>query len=312
MEEHLQESPIRLTVEAESEGLRLDRYISTRCPDISRSYAQKLIDEGLVTVDGAPAKASFKLAQGAAVVITVPPPQASTLSPQDIPVRIVYEDDELLVVDKPAGLTVHPAPGHPDGTLANAILSHLPELGIGDRQRPGIVHRLDKDTSGLLVIAKTPRALEDLSNQFKTRTVSKVYLALVKGRITPKEAVIEAPIGRDRSHRERMSVVDSAHGREARTIYRVIEYLNDYSLLEVKPETGRTHQIRVHLAAVGYPVVGDAVYGVRSPLVGRQFLHAHRLRFRLPSSGEMVEFISGLPADLQKALETIRASTADA
>jgi 23S rRNA pseudouridine1911/1915/1917 synthase len=204
---------------------------------------------------------------------------------------------------------VHPAPGHPSHTLANAILPHLTQLtGTGDWQRPGIVHRLDKDTSGLIIVAKTGPAHQALTAQFKLRQVNKVYLALVSGRVTPADGVIEAPVGRDRSHRERMAVVDAGHGREARTTYHVVRHAGNYSLLEVRPETGRTHQIRVHLAAIGYPVVGDRVYGIRSPFLDRQFLHAHRLRFQLPSTGQTVEFQSDLPPDLAAALQTVDAA----
>ena len=260
-------------------------HIARRYPELSRTQAQRLIGEGRVTVNGIPAKASLKVFAGDRIVLNLPAPEASRLAPEAIPVKIVYEDDDLLVIDKPAGLTVHPAPGHPAHTLVNAILSHLPELPeTGDRLRPGIVHRLDKDTSGLIIVAKNARAHLDLSDQFKERSVSKVYLALVEGRLEPRDGVIEAPIGRDRSHRERMAVVDEEHGRAARTGYHVLRYVDGYSLLEVRPETGRTHQIRVHLAAIGHPVAGDRVYGAKaSSHFPRQFLHAHRLAFNLPS-----------------------------
>jgi 23S rRNA pseudouridine1911/1915/1917 synthase len=208
------------------------------------------------------------------------------------------------VVDKPAGLAVHPAPGHPSHTLANAVLNYLPALAeSGDSLRPGIVHRLDKDTSGLLVVAKNPAAQANLSNQFKSREVSKSYLVLVKGRLTPQTGIIEAAIGRDPRNRQRMAVV--SRGREARTEYRVVKYVGGCSLLEIRPETGRTHQIRVHLAAIGFPVMGDAAYGVTSPHLPRQFLHASRLGFKLPSTGRYVEFESPLPPDLEQALKEI-------
>ncbi len=211
-----------------------------------------------------------------------------------------------MVVDKPAGLTVHPAPGHPSGTLANAILAHLGRTPEGSEWwRPGIVHRLDKDTSGLIIVAKNSFAHANLSEQFKLRTVVKKYLTLVQGRIQPKEGVIEAAIGRDVRDRKRMAVTIAGRGREAKTNYRVIEYVGDDSLLEIKPETGRTHQIRVHLAAIGYPVIGDAVYGIKSPHLTRQFLHAAQLGFKLPSSGEFVEFTSELPEDLKNELAFI-------
>jgi 23S rRNA pseudouridine1911/1915/1917 synthase len=223
--------------------------------------------------------------------------------PESIPLNIVFEDNDLMVVDKPAGLTVHPAPGHPTGTLANAILAYLGGTPEGSEWwRPGIVHRLDKDTSGLIIVAKNAFAHAKLSEQFKSRSVVKKYLTLVKGEIQPEEGIIEAAIGRDIRNRKRMAVVVNGKGREAKTKYRVLEYINGHSLLEIKPETGRTHQIRVHLAAIGYPVIGDAVYGIQSPNLKRQFLHAALLGFRLPSSGEYVEFRSALPEDLKNEL----------
>ena len=297
-------SIIRLLVD--NSGVRLDKYISKHCPDISRTQAQRIIEAGQVMVNGTPGRPSLKLGIGDSIVIETPPPAPTSLTPEAIPLKIVYEDNDLLVVDKPAGLTVHPAPGHPTHTLANAILSHLPQLDTGDWQRPGIVHRLDKDTSGLIIIAKNSQAHQSLMEQFKKRQVSKIYLTLVQGHITPEEGIIDAPIGRDRSHRERMAITDIEHGREARTSYHVLEYQGQYSLLEVKPETGRTHQIRVHLAAIGYPVVGDKVYGIKSPLIDHQFLHAHRIRFQLPSTGESIELQSELPSDLRKTLDIIQ------
>ncbi|GAH49807.1 unnamed protein product, partial [marine sediment metagenome] len=199
-----------------------------------------------------------------------------------------------------------PAPGHPAHTLANAVLSHLSSLpDTGDWRRPGIVHRLDKDTSGVMVVAKNSTAHQSLTDQFKARSVVKAYLVLVKGHLTPEDGVIEAPIGRDRRHRERMAVVAEGRGREARTQYHVVNYIGNYTLLEVRPETGRTHQIRVHLGAIGYPVVGDKVYGVKSPHLSRQFVHASCLGFTLPSTGKYVEFTSALPPDLEQALKDI-------
>jgi 23S rRNA pseudouridine1911/1915/1917 synthase len=201
---------------------------------------------------------------------------------------------------------VHPAPGHPNHTLVNAILSHLSELPeTDDWRRPGIVHRLDKDTSGLMLVAKNSAAHRNLTEQFRSRSVVKSYLVLVQGRLTPPDGIIEAPIGRDRGRRERMAVVAAGHGREARTHYHVVRYIGTYTLLEVRPETGRTHQIRVHLAAIGYPVVGDAVYGVKSIHLSRQFLHAARLGFYLPATGEFVEFQAELPPDLTQVLKEI-------
>ncbi len=289
---------------ADKTGVRLDKYVSEKCPELSRTQAQKLIADGHIKVNDRMAKASVKLSIGDRVDIIIPPTAPSPLSPEAIPLNIVYEDDDLLVVDKPAGLAVHPAPGHPDHTLVNAILSHFPHLAdISESLRPGIVHRLDKDTSGVMLVAKNNMAQANLIDQFKNRSVMKVYLVLVKGRLTPEDGIIEAPIGRDPSNRKRMAVV--TRGRESRTQYHVVKHIGDYTLLEVKPETGRTHQIRVHLAAIGSLVVGDSVYGVKSDFLARQFVHACRLGFNLPSTGEYVEFTSELPPDLAQALKDI-------
>jgi len=289
---------------ADKSGIRLDKFVVEKCPELSRTHAQKLIDDGYITVNGHVAKASLKLNAGDRVDIVIPPTPPSPLAPEAIPLNIVYEDDDLLVVDKPAGLTVHPAPGHLEHTLVNAILSHFPHLAdISDSLRPGVVHRLDKDTSGVMLVAKNKIAQDNLINQFKSRSIMKAYLVLVKGRLTPERGIIEAAIGRDPSNRKRMAVVTL--GREARTEYQVIKYAGNYTLLEVVMETGRTHQIRVHLSAIGYPVVGDPVYGIKSPHLSRQFLHACRLGFKLPSTGEYVEFESELPPDLEQALKDI-------
>jgi len=290
---------------ADISGARLDKFVGDRCPDLSRTHAQQLITGGFITVNGRPVKPSLKLNIGDKIDITIPPEPPGRLTPEDIPLHIIYEDADLLVVDKPAGLAVHPAPGHPAHTLVNAILGYLPGLAEdADSLRPGIVHRLDKDTSGLIVVVKNRQAQANLSEQFKSRSVSKSYLVLVKGKLTPEKGIIEADIGRDPHNRQRMAVV--AVGREARTEYRVVRYIGNYSLLVIKPETGRTHQIRVHLAAIGFPVVGDATYGLKSPHLSRQFLHASRLGFHLPSTGEYVEFESPLPPDLEQALIEIQ------
>lgn len=288
---------------ADKEGARLDKYVGEKCPELSRTQAQKLIAEGCITVNDHLAKASLKLNIGDRLTITIPP-TPSPLSPEAIPLNIIYEDDDLLVIDKPAGLAIHPAPGHPSHTLVNAILSRFPDLpDTGDSLRPGIVHRLDKDTSGVMLVAKNSAAQLNLINQFKTHSVAKAYLVLVKGHLAPEDGVIEAPIGRDPRNRKRMAVV--AEGREARTGYHVIQYMGNYTLLEVRPETGRTHQIRVHLSAIGYPVVGDSLYGVKSAYLSRQFIHACRLGFQLPSTGKYVEFTSDLRPDLEQALKDI-------
>ncbi len=284
--------------------VRLDKYVCQQLPELSRARAQKLIADGYITVNGQLAKPGLKLHTGDKLKIAIPPTPSEQLMPESIPLNILYEDDDLLVVDKPAGLTVHPAPGHTSHTLVNALLAYFPHLAdIGDSLRPGIVHRLDKDTSGLMLVAKNSSAQANLIGQFKSHSVTKAYMVLVKGRLTPETGIIEAAIGRDPRHRQRMAVV--VGGREASTEYQVIKYIGDYTLLEVRPETGRTHQIRVHLGAIGFPVAGDKVYGVRAPFLSRQFLHACRLGFSLPSSGEYIEFKSELPEDLEQALKDI-------
>ncbi len=285
-------------------GVRLDKYVAERC-HLSRSRVQKLITEGLVLVEGQPAKPSRKLESGEVISVTLPPSPSVQLEPEAIPLQIVYEDSEVLVIDKPPGLTVHPAPGHESGTLVNAILAHYPELAKLGPARPGIVHRLDKDTSGLLVVAKSETTRLFLVEQLRRREFKKGYLALIRGHLSPTEGVIEGPVGRHPRNRKLMAVTQ--RGKEARTRYRVREYLKGHTLLEIETETGRTHQIRVHLSAIGYPIVGDPVYGVKSPFLKRQFLHAHRLGFKLPS-GKWVEFTSDLPPDLRQALELIRGS----
>jgi len=297
-----------LELTADRGGERLDTFIARRCPELSRSHARRLIDEGLVSVNGRQAKPSERVTAGLSVNVTIPPPETITLVPEAIPLTIIYQDGDIIVLDKPAGLTVHPAPGHPSGTLVNALLAACPDLrGIAGTLRPGIVHRLDKDTSGLMVVAKNDRAQRALQRQLKDRDVRKTYLALVRGVPAPREGTIAAPIGRHPKNRKKMAVV--ADGREATTRYRVREEIagGQYSLLEVEPVTGRTHQIRVHLAAVGHPVVGDATYGRPSAVVGRQFLHADKLAFAMPLGGRTVEFESPLPAELREALSQLRA-----
>jgi len=290
---------------ADRAGERLDVFVCRRCPEVSRSRARRLIEEGLVTVDGRQARPSDTVHDGARIVVEVPDVETPSAAPEDIPLTIIYQDADILVVDKPAGMTVHPAPGSPSGTLVNALLSAVPDLAAsGDALRPGIVHRLDKDTSGLLVVARNDRALRALQAQLKERRVHKTYLALVQGTPAPREGEIAAPVGRHPKNRKKMAVV--AGGREAVTRYRVREEFPGYALLEVEPVTGRTHQIRVHLAAIGHPVVGDAVYGRRSDIVERQFLHAWKLGFGMPLGGRQVEFESPLPADLRGALERLR------
>jgi 23S rRNA pseudouridine1911/1915/1917 synthase len=284
-------------------NVRLDLYISQSVEGLTRSFVQKLITDGCITVNGEVAKASHKVRADDAIVINVPAPEGSpTLTAEDIPLSILYEDDDVLIVDKPAGIAVYPAPGHPSHTLMNAVLSHCPDISLIDGSvRPGVVHRLDKNTSGVMMVAKSKAAQLDLSAQLKGRRVLKKYLILVKGHPSPDQGVIEAPIGRHFRDRKRMSVAPG--GRQARTLYRVIRRLDGYSLVEAILQTGRTHQIRVHFAHRGWPVAGDATYGVRVGWLERQFVHASRLGFHLPSSSEWTEFSSRLPLDLEEALE---------
>ncbi len=294
----------RFTVERP--GVRLDKYVAENCPELSRTHAQKLIADGHITVNDVVARSGFKLSTGDRITASIPPEEPGTLLPEFIPFGILYEDDDVLVIDKPAGLPVHPAPGHPGHTLVNGLLAYLSTLpDTGDALRPGIVHRLDMDTSGVMLVAKNRVAHANLAEQFKSRSVAKVYLALVRGRLSPEDGAIEAPIGRDPRNRKRMAVVAEHRGRPARTGYHVVRYTDSYTLLEVTLETGRTHQIRVHLAAIGHSVVGDTTYGVSSPYLSRQFLHSYHLGFCLPATGEHVEFESELPADLQQALAGI-------
>ncbi len=290
-------------------GERLDRVIAAHQDDISRSYAAALIEGGAVGVNGTiSAKPGHRLKAGDQVRIEIPTPQPSGLVAEEIPLSVVYEDADLLVIDKPAGMVVHPAPGHGGGTLVNALLAYVPdlELDMGDEARPGIVHRLDKDTSGLIVVAKRRAAHEALSRQMAARTMQKDYLAVVSGKPNPPAGIIDAPIARDPRDRQRMAVVSG--GRPARTRYATERDLGRYTLIRATLETGRTHQIRVHMASVGHPILGDAVYGKRtlkdaaSLGLARQFLHAHKLGFTLPSTGEWREFVSPLPGELEVVL----------
>ena len=286
-------------------GQRLDRFLADRCHDLSRSRIKRLIVDGSVQVDSRARDAGYRLRPGQVVALTVPEPVPSHMLPQDIPIDVVYEDDWLMVVDKPAGLPVHPGPGHPDSTLVNAISGMRPEVAtVGGTMRPGLVHRLDKDTSGLMVVAKTDAAQAVLSNQMKLREIDKRYTALVHGVLSPPEAVIEAPIGRDPRDRKRMAIIDS--GRNATTVYSTLTQFPRHTLADVVLKTGRTHQIRVHFASIGHPVVGDGTYGTADSRLGRHFLHAHKLGFRHPASSEYVECDSTIPDELQARLDDLR------
>ena len=284
---------------------RLDQYLAGLDTGMTRSRLSRLIVEGQVLVNGGPAKPSHKVRAGDRISLSVPPPRPSSVGPQEIPVTVVYQDASVVVIDKPAGLAVHPGPGHPDMTLVNALLAMCPDIqGIGGEIRPGIVHRLDKDTSGLMMVAKTHQAHNDLSSQIKSRQVTKGYLALVEG--TPKQlhGKVDAPVGRHPRRRTRMAVV--VGGKEARTNYKVIHQVAGYSLLEIYLETGRTHQIRVHMAYLGHPLLGDTTYGRSSSLVNRHFLHAFHLGFKHPVNGESLEFKIDLPSDLTHVLDALQ------
>lgn len=285
-------------------GERLDKALAARFDTLSRSQIQTLIRDGQVLVNGQAIKASYRLADGDAVSIALPEDTADhEPSPEAIPLDIVYEDDQVAVVSKPAGMVVHPAFGHSSGTLVNAVLARWPEIAsFSEPSRAGIVHRLDKDTSGVLIVAKTHAALESLRAQFKGREVRKRYLALVDGAPETPEGVINAPIGRDPAQRKRMAVRHD--GREAITEFRVVEHYADYSLVEVYPKTGRTHQIRVHLAFIGHPVAGDTVYGRRKQAIRlkRHFLHAAAITFTRPGSSEAITAEAPLPVGLENIL----------
>ena len=293
-------------------GERLDKALAAAHPELSRSRWQQLIKEGVVTVDGDVARPSLRLEGGERVQATLPQVVDTELIAEEIPLDILFEDSAILAVNKPAGMVVHPAPGHPQGTLVNAVLGHCPDLeGIGGERRPGIVHRLDKETSGVILVAKSDAALQDLQQQFKKRQVRKRYLALVEGHIQPPEALVDAPIGRDPKDRKKMAVIRPYSGyrkRRARTRYRLLERYRaeegEFSLVACFPRTGRTHQIRVHLAFVGYPIVGDSLYGRRQQRLAldRHFLHAAALSFRHPISGEEMSLKAPLPDSLQELL----------
>lgn len=289
---------------------RLDVFLTTCLPEFSRSRLQGLIKDGFVRVNGKMAsKAGLTLEAGDRVEVRIPPPAPTDLLPEAIPLDILFENEDVLIINKPAGMVVHPSPGHERGTVVHAALGHVPDLeGIGGEERPGIVHRLDKDTSGLLVIAKNERAHRWLQDQFRQRTVEKVYLALVDGRPPTPSGRVEAPIGRNTTHRKLMAVVPLNKGREAVTEYHTVESFPTHTLLEVHPLTGRTHQIRVHLAFLGCPVTGDTVYGRRKPTLPltRHFLHAARLKITLPGESAPRQFEAPLPEELRQALALLR------
>jgi 23S rRNA pseudouridine1911/1915/1917 synthase len=290
-------------------GGRLDHVLTGRWKAFSRSRLQQLIRQGYVLVNGRPvSKPAYRLEGGETVELQLPAPRPSELIPEDISLAIVYEDENVLVIDKPAGMVVHPSAGHDHGTLVHAALAHAPDMaGVGGERRPGVVHRLDKDTSGLIMLAKNDRAHYSLQKQFKHRSVEKRYIALVDGAPSAAAGVVQAAIGRDPKNRKRMSILPKG-GREAETTYRTLESFAGHTLLELKPHSGRTHQIRLHMAFLGCPVVGDRVYGKRKPSLPlqRHFLHASRLTITLPGEDQPATFHSPLPADLEQLLAELR------
>lgn len=297
-----------LTVGVEDRGCRLDTYLAKELDDLSRNRIQQLIVEGRVLLNDIICKdKNFRLQNDDRISISIPPPEEPSAEPEDIQLDVIYEDSDLLVINKPRGMVVHPAPGHSGGTVVNALLNHCSDLsGIGGVMRPGIVHRLDKDTSGLLIVAKNDLAHRALSGQLKARKLRREYFALVHGRVSPKIGRIEAPIARHPQHRKKMAVIEG--GRKAVTRYRVIKYYGHYSFLKLNLETGRTHQIRVHLSYLGYPVVGDPIYakGGKGDLPPElklpQALHASRLFFSHPRSEKQLEFYAPLPEPFKRAL----------
>lgn len=295
-------------VQSTEVGQRLDRYLTALVPDVSRTAIQRMITEGGVLVNARSSKAGYALRDGDTIQVyhMSPSTQTSHVKPQNYPLEIVYEDNDLLVLNKAAGMVVHPAPGHSDDTLVNALVARYPQLEEQKNDvRPGIVHRLDRDTSGLLIVAKNARTQAALVEMMKQHSIVKRYLALVEGTISLDHGSIDAPIGRNPRNRQQMAITATG-SREARTHFRVLERFPRHTLLQLELETGRTHQIRVHLKAIGHPVVGDTVYGSghsrHEPVLQRQFLHAYQLKFQHPTTGEMIELEAPLPEDLQTVL----------
>ena len=313
------------TVAPAEAGARLDRWLAERLPDLSRTRVKGLVDGGRVLVDGRAAKAALRLRAGARVEAEVPPLPPETLLPEPILLRVILEDAHVLVVDKPAGMVTHPGAGRMTGTLAAAALAHAPSIaGVGGPRRPGIVHRLDKGTSGLIVLAKTPAAYDSLTAQLARRTVSRRYLAVAHGRLPRDEGTVDAAIGRDPRSRVRMAVATGGTGRRAITRYRVLERFADATLVECRLETGRTHQIRVHLASLGHALLGDDTYGrrragapadpERAALIaglGGVALHAAGLAFLHPATGQRVELAAETPARIERLLAHLRRATAE-
>lgn len=305
----MSEDPIILHNQSEK-GIRLDKYLAEQLENYSRSYIQRIIAEGGVTLDGFPVyKKSELINPGAEVEITIPPARETTLKPEIFPLDILFENDELIVVNKPAGMVVHPSLGHASGTLVQAVLGYAPEIeGVGGIKRPGLVHRLDQYTSGVILLAKNDRAHQFLQDQFRSRSVDKVYLALVDSRPPTPQGRVEVAIGRDPKYRQRMAPVVERVGKEAISEYYTVEEYPQHTLLKVIILTGRTHQIRIHLAYLGCPVVGDLTYGRKKPTINiqRQFLHANRISILLPGEKDKRTFEAPLAEDLIQILDSLR------
>ena len=297
------ESKLIIDVPDEETGERIDSFLSGKT-DFTRTRIQQLIKDRNITVNGKPTKSSYKIEENDEIAIEVPEVETTEIKPENIKIDIVYEDSDIAVINKQAGLVVHPAHGHYSGTLVNALLYHIKDLsGINGEIRPGIVHRLDKDTSGLIVIAKNDKVHAALTEMFQEKKIRKTYLAILKGKLNKSEGKIVTQIGRDKNDRKKMTVIDdAAKGKNAITNYRVISQNNLFTLVKVNIETGRTHQIRVHMRHLGYPILGDSVYG-RKDNEKRQMLHAYKLEFIHPVTGRQMEFIGEIPEDFQKALK---------
>ena len=304
--------PICLTVPSEAGGVRLDSFLAASLPELTRSTAARLIETGQVTVDGGAVSKSARLSGGEMVAVSLPEPEAVEALPQEIPLDVVYEDADVIVVNKPAGLVVHPAPGHPDGTLVNALLHHCGDSlsGVGGALRPGIVHRIDRDTSGLIIAAKNDAAHQALSAQLQDHTLARTYECVVTGNLREDAGTVDAPIGRHHTDRKKMAVTGRG-GKRAVTHWEVLERFPGYTYVRCRLETGRTHQIRVHMAYIGHPIYGDTVYGAKKPVPGLtgQCLHAVGLRFVHPRTGETVELSCPLNEEFAAVLRKLRRGT---
>lgn len=293
-----------VTVDSDDADIRIDRFLTDYFTEFTRSFIQKLIESEHITVNGKPVKASYKTKEDDVISITEPQAEPSPLTPENIPLDIIYEDDDVLAVNKPAHMPTHPAVGHRTGTLVNALLWYLPNLPDADTpERPGIVHRLDMDTSGVILIAKNHFAMSNLNSQFQNREIHKKYFAVSIG--TPKENkfVIDAPIGRNPQQRQKMCI--NEYGREARTEFEVLNKVAGFSTIEARPLTGRTHQIRVHLASIGHPIVSDETYGKKNELFPRQCLHARAITFKQPHTNKIIELETEIPSDLLPGLKSL-------